>query len=127
MQKNWPENIIRSKGIFWMASRPDHALLWSQAGGSVRAEIYGKWWGSVPKAQRVRNPSFIESRDALIKKWHNTWDDRLNELVIIGQELDKEKVWQGLESCLCNGEEINHYQRGGKFSDTWPLEEIPNH
>lgn len=126
VQKNWPANIIRSKGIFWIASRPDKVILWSQAGGSLRAEIYGKWWASVPKSQRFRSPAFVENQEMLKKKWHSTWGDRLNELVIIGRELDKEKIHRELEACLCNEEEIISYQKGGQFSDTWPLEETPN-
>jgi G3E family GTPase len=126
MQKSWPENILRSKGIFWMVSRPDKVILWSQAGGSLRAEIYGKWWASVPKSQRFRNAAFVENQEVLKKKWHNTWGDRLNELVIIGRQLDKEKIHRELNACLCNEEEISYHQRGGKFSDTWSLEETPN-
>ncbi len=122
LQQQFPASVIRSKGIFWMVSRPDQVILWSQAGGSVRAEIYGKWWASVPKSQRLRNPAFIESREALRKKWDATWEDRLNELVIIGQELNIAKITEELTACLCNENEIKHYLNGGKFSDSWPLE-----
>jgi G3E family GTPase len=121
IQYNWPPNVVRSKGIFWMASRPDHVLLWSQAGGSSKAEVYGKWWASVPMRERALSPAYMENQDFIQKKWDKTWGDRLNELVIIGQHLDKEKVKEELEECLCNEAEVNHYLRGGKFNDTWPL------
>jgi len=123
IQSGWPGNVVRSKGIFWMISRPDNALLWSQAGGSIRAEVYGKWWASVPKSRRFRNPAFVENQKALQKKWHATWGDRMNEIVIIGQKLDKERIWNELSMCLCNEEEINYYLTGGKFMDNWPLDE----
>jgi G3E family GTPase len=122
IQNSWPENVIRSKGIFWMLSRPEHALLWSQAGGSTRAEVYGRWWASVSLRDRASSQTFMENQDAIQKKWDKTWGDRLNEVVIIGQHLDKQKVQQELEGCLCNLEEIEHYLNGGKFSDTWPLD-----
>ncbi|MCL4149576.1 UNVERIFIED_CONTAM: hypothetical protein GTU68_057915 [Idotea baltica] len=51
--EDWHAGIIRSKGLFWIASRPDSALNWSQAGGSVRAESAGVWWASMPFQERV--------------------------------------------------------------------------
>ncbi len=123
LQTRWPSNLIRSKGIFWLVSRPDQAILWSQAGGSVRAELYGQWWAAVPKKERLRNPAFMENREVLKRKWDATWDDRLNEIVIIGTNLDKGKVNLELAECLCSTEEINDYLSGGRFKDTWPLDE----
>lgn len=121
IQHHWPSNVIRSKGIFWMASRPDHALLWSQAGGSSKAEMYGKWWATVSIKDRAGNQAYMENQELIQKKWDKTWGDRLNEVVIIGQHLDNEKVRQELEACLLNADEINHYNSGGKFLDTWPI------
>ena len=106
-----------------MVSRPDNALLWSQAGGSIRAEVYGRWWAAVPKSKRFRSPAFVENQKLLEKKWHTTWGDRLNEVVIIGQNLDKEKITSELTTCLCNQDEINHHLGGGAFTDNWPLDE----
>lgn len=121
IQSNWPSNVIRSKGIFWMVSRPDQVLLWSQTGGSSKAEEYGKWWASVTMKERANSKAYMENQDFIQKKWDKTWGDRLNEIVIIGQHLDKGKVKLELEACLCNEEEINHYQQGGKFQDQWPI------
>ncbi|MCD9017066.1 GTP-binding protein [Fulvivirgaceae bacterium QH1ED-6-2] len=121
IQHEWPGNILRSKGIFWMASRADDALLWSQAGGSSKAEAYGKWWASVPQAARIKHPVYQENKLALQKKWHTTWGDRLNELVIIGQDLNVAHVTYGLEQCLCDDAEVARYLEGGIFNDPWPL------
>ncbi|MFM7856298.1 MAG: GTP-binding protein, partial [Flammeovirgaceae bacterium] len=89
IQTEWPSNVIRSKGIFWLASRPDNAILWSQAGGSTKAEIYGRWWASVPLKQRAQNPAYLQDQEHIQKKWDKQWGDRLNEVVIIGQDLNK--------------------------------------
>lgn len=113
----WPEGIIRSKGLFWLASRPNEALNWSQAGGSVRAEKAGVWWASVPKKEwviRGGNLSYIQSR------MDPDWGDRINELVLIGQDLDSELLLKELESCLCTDPEILLYKTGVKFADPWP-------
>lgn len=121
IQLEWPGNILRSKGIFWIASRGDDALLWSQAGGSSKAELYGKWWASVPLAARLKHPVYLENKAALQKKWHATWGDRLNELVIIGQDLDIDRIKQELTHCLCDERETALYLEGGSFTDPWPL------
>jgi hypothetical protein len=63
----------------------------------------------------------LENQHHIQKKWNKIWGDRLNELVIIGQDLDKEKVRKELEVCLLNENEINHYQLGGNFVDAWPI------
>lgn len=121
IESKWPGNVIRSKGVFWMLSRPDQVLLWSQAGGSSKAEVYGKWWASVPIKERACSAAYMENQDLIQRKWNKTWGDRLNELVIIGQHLDKEKVRMELEECLCNEAEIKHFQQGGRFQDQWPI------
>lgn len=117
VQEFWPVNIIRSKGIFWLASRPDHALLWSQAGGSCKAEIYGRWWASVPEEERMKNPFYLEDKAAIDKKWNSDFGDRMNELVIIGQHLDKELISAQLRNCLCDAHELDF----ASFTDPWPL------
>ncbi|MBX2915802.1 MAG: GTP-binding protein [Cyclobacteriaceae bacterium] len=121
IQHRWPTNVVRSKGIFWLASRPAQVLLWSQAGGSSKAEVYGRWWAALSMRERAANPAYLENQEFIQKKWNKTWGDRLNELVIIGQHLDKEKVRLELEGCLCNEAETQHFLNGGKFNDTWPI------
>lgn len=121
VQHQWPGNIVRSKGIFWLASRPDHATLWSQAGGSSKAEIYGKWWASIPEKERRKRPAYHADRESILKKWHPQWGDRLNELVIIGTQMEKTMIKRALESCLLREDEFVMYERGKGFIDPWPL------
>ena len=121
VSRDFPTTIIRSKGIFWIASRPDKAILWSQAGGSLKAEIYGRWWASVPMKQRAMSPSYIENQDHIQAKWDKNWGDRMNELVFIGQEMDKEKIIADLDSCLLSDFEITGMKAGNGFQDDWPI------
>jgi G3E family GTPase len=120
-QRHWPPNVVRSKGIFWMASRPDDVLLWSQAGGSLKAEIYGKWWASVPEPKRLKSPAFLENYEFLMKKWDNRFGDRLNELVIIAQQLDRAKIETELQQCLCTDAELALSFDQLKATDVWPF------
>ncbi len=115
---NWPANIIRSKGLFWIASRPSDALNWSQAGGSVRAEKAGVWWASVPEKEwslRGGNSASIK------KRMDKEWGDRQQELVIIGQDLDQQQIMDELTSCLLTDKEILDMRAGVLFNDPWPL------
>ncbi len=62
LNQSFPQNIIRSKGLFWLASRSNQALLWSSAGGSCKADSAGVWWASMPFGERVSQASFNENK-----------------------------------------------------------------
>jgi G3E family GTPase len=118
--QNWDASIIRSKGLFWLASRPNDALNWSQAGGSIRAEKAGVWWASMPFSDRSRYLAFIENQKEIEAKWDKQFGDRLNELVLIGQDMDVEGIIADLESCLCTDAELNQMNQGVSFIDPFP-------
>ena len=65
VQTKFPTSIIRSKGLFWLSSRPEQALNWSQAGGSLKADSVGVWWCSMPFEKRTQYLSFIENQKLL--------------------------------------------------------------
>jgi G3E family GTPase len=117
VSQKWPSNIVRSKGMFWIASRPENVLMWSQAGGSLKAEVYGRWWASVPFKERALNPSYMEFQDEIMKKWDKEWGDRMTELVLIGQLMDEEKITKELQACLIN----ETFEAGLDFEDNWPI------
>lgn len=117
----WPDTIIRSKGLFWLISRPNSAINWSQAGGSLRAEPAGVWWCSMPFEDRIKYASFIDHKESIEGKWDKEFGDRLNELVIIGQDLNKELIEKQLDECLCDATEINEWQQGKLLKDEWPI------
>lgn len=119
----WPSNILRSKGLFWLASRPEQALLWNQAGKSIQAEAYGRWWASIPQNERQNHPHYAEIRESLDKKWHPDFGDRANELVIIGTGLEKEKIKEDLQDCLCSPQEAAGL-KPGSFKDPFPVNSI---
>jgi G3E family GTPase len=117
---DWHAGIIRSKGLFWLASRPDTAMNWSQAGGSVRAESAGVWWASMPFIERSRYQAFADNMTAIESRWDKRFGDRQNELVIIGQDLTEDLICQELEKCLCSEDEVRKMESGGKFNDPFP-------
>jgi G3E family GTPase len=121
VSRDFPATVIRSKGVFWIASRPDKAILWSQAGGSLKAELYGRWWASLSYKERTMNPDFMENQEYLQAKWDKKWGDRMNELVFIGQDMDREKITYDLDKCLLNDIEVTGMEAGTNFSDDWPI------
>lgn len=120
LNNEYPHGIIRAKGLFWLASRPDQALNFSQAGGSSRLENAGVWWCSMPFAERMRYASYIDNRQVIERRWSKQWGDRLNELVFIGQDIDKEKMIADLEKCLLQDNEQYLFDKKIKFNDPFP-------
>jgi G3E family GTPase len=118
---SWPGSVIRSKGLFYLASRKDQAFSWSQAGGSVKAESIGVWWASMPFSKRISYPSYLENQNLIESKWDKNFGDRSNELVIIGQDLNHDTIEQELEDCLLTDTELLDYFNDAKFRDEWPI------
>ena len=109
---DFPPSIIRSKGLLWIASRPEQAINWSQAGGSMKAEGAGVWWASMPLGERMSFSNFVENQDIIEERWTRDFGDRLNELVFIGISINENEIRQELENCLCTADEIMDLQDG---------------
>lgn len=120
LNEEYPMGIIRAKGLFWLASRPNEAINFSQAGGSSRLEKAGVWWMSMPYAERIKYPSFIENQQYIESKWHKVWGDRMNELVFIGQAIDQATMIAALEKCLLQDKEMNFMEDSTRFADPFP-------
>ena len=95
--------LIRSKGYFWLATRPEFAGQWSQAGGIARYGFAGMFWKSVPKENWPSDEDYLASIE---KQWEEPFGDMRQELVFIGQGLDKGKMIQALNSCLLTEDEV---------------------
>lgn len=95
--------LLRSKGFFWLASQPRHAWQWSQAGGIAHHGLAGHFWKAIPEA---RWPEDEETRQYIMEKWVEPFGDMRQELVFIGQNLDRQQVIKALNSCLLTDEEM---------------------
>lgn len=116
----YPETIIRAKGLFWLASRSDMAISFSQAGGSMRVEQAGVWWCSMSFNERIQYASFLDNQLDIEQGWDKEWGDRKNEIVFIGQNLNREQCFSELESCLLTEKEIKGWDNV-KWEDDFPL------
>ncbi len=122
VQYEFPHNIIRSKGLFWIASRPEQALIWGQAGGSLRTDSAGVWWSSMPFQKRAQYLAFLENQKEIESEWDVTFGDRKSEIVFIGQDMDEAHIRSVLDACLSSDEELstNNWKQG--YADDWPVE-----
>ncbi|KQC01867.1 GTP-binding protein [Pedobacter sp. Hv1] len=119
---DFPNNILRSKGLCWIAALPDHALNFSQVGGSLKMESAGVWWASMDLTARLKYADFVENRAEISSRWDEIFGDRLNELVFIGQDLEIESLLEELESCLLTATELQMYHQGLQLAN--PFQKI---
>ena len=95
--------LIRSKGYFWLCSRPAYVWEWNQAGGIARYGFAGTFWKSVPQKNW---PTDEASIDAINKNWEGPFGDMRQELVFIGQKLDKQSMTNALNDCLLSEDDV---------------------
>ena len=89
--------VIRAKGHFWIATRPDFVAEFSLAGALSSVNPLGKWWVTVPPE---RWPDDETARSYLAAHWLDPWGDRRQEIVFIGSGIDWPELKSRLDSCL---------------------------
>ena len=89
--------VIRAKGHFWIATRPDWVAEFSLAGALSGVTTLGTWWASVP---RERWPSHDSARAYIAQHWQEPWGDRRQEIVFIGSGIDWPALKARLDACL---------------------------
>ena len=95
--RSWP-GVMRAKGFFWLATRPQWVGEMSQAGALIRHEAIGYWWAAVPKDNWPDDERLI---DRINTGWHKVWGDRRQEIVFIGnREMNKASLIAELDACL---------------------------
>ena len=114
-KSNW-NGVLRSKGFFWVAADHRIAYEWAQAGGVNAVRPIGFWWSAMPQ-DNWQMPE--EQRPDNQPDWHETFGDRKQLLVFIGQEMDEERIRAALDSCLLEESVAN------SGMDSWPEFENP--
>lgn len=99
-----PNNIVRAKGIVWLAQYNQVACLLSQAGSSCNISPVTYWVAAMSKEQREQ---ILNQRPDVAQSWDIEYGDRNTQFVIIGTELDQEKIVKELDQCLVNGDEVD--------------------
>ncbi|WP_212976886.1 GTP-binding protein [Paenibacillus azoreducens] len=103
MLSNWPEEVVRAKGLVWLAVKDDVAASFSQAGPSIQFGPAGYWLAAMPEAEQK---DILEAEPSLKSKWDDTWGDRMNEIVLIGIDMDREAIESQFDACLLTPDEM---------------------
>jgi G3E family GTPase len=113
--ENWPVDVVRAKGFFWLASRNDMTGLLSQAGPSIIIQGAGEWIATYSEEEKQ---NILNEEPELLEKWDEVHGDRITELVMIGIDMNREEVESSLDHCLLTDEEMN--QDWSSFVDPLP-------
>ena len=118
LQERMP-GVIRVKGFFWLASRHNHAGIWSQAGHAFRDDLAGRWWASLPKDEWPEEPV---AQEEIHRLHEEPYGDRRQELVFIGAGMDRQWIEQRLNQCLLDDVEMRMGQMGWEsFADPFSV------
>lgn len=116
-----PQNIVRSKGIVWLAQYNEVACLLSQAGSSCNISPVTYWVASMSKEKREE---ILAQRRDVAESWDIEYGDRNTQFVIIGTDLDQEKIEKELDECLLNSSEMNSDWHQLEDSYHWKIRKI---
>ena len=117
-QEWFGKGLLRSKGFFWLATRPQAAGQWSQAGGIAHHGPAGMFWKAIPEERWPTDP---ETRQFIMEKWQEPFGDMRQELVFIGQNLDQAQMREALDDCLLSEVELlEGTEAWERLSDPFP-------
>jgi G3E family GTPase len=118
LQERMP-GVLRVKGFFWLASRHNHAGIWSQAGRAFRDDLAGRWWASLPRDEWPEEPV---AQQEIHRLHQEPYGDRRQELVFIGAGMDRPTIEARLDQCLLDDVEMQLGQLGWEgFADPFSV------
>ena len=95
--RKWPKSVIRAKGVCYFSENRDMSYLFEQAGRQKLLREAGQWYATAPEEDRLelmrQDPNFF-------KDWDSQYGDRMQKIVFIGQDMDKEQIISDLDQCL---------------------------
>ncbi|MBL8896205.1 MAG: GTP-binding protein [Planctomycetes bacterium] len=119
---DFSSGVLRSKGFFWIASRPHRVFEWSQGGAVATASPRGPWWAAVPREQWSDEAIAEAQRPGM---WVEPYGDRRQELVFIGKRMNERLIRSALDACLLEAEvEALPMQVWEALGDPFPAEPV---
>ena len=97
VEENYPENIIRAKGYIWFSDDDIHVQLFEQAGRNASISEVSNWVAAFDEKEKEE---VIRSFPDIMEEWDETYGDRLNQIVFIGKNIDKERIISMLNECI---------------------------
>lgn len=97
ISSRWPKNVIRAKGVCYFSDQPEMSYLFEQAGRQKQISEAGLWYATLPEADIKR---LMEQEPGLMRDWDEKYGDRMQKIVFIGKDMDKEQLVKELDACL---------------------------
>lgn len=94
--KKWPSSVIRAKGICYFADQTDMSYLFEQAGVQKKLTEAGKWYATAPEEELTQ---LLAREPGLMKDWDPVYGDRMQKIVFIGKNMDREEITKLLDAC----------------------------
>ncbi|MDG4656255.1 GTP-binding protein [Ectobacillus antri] len=113
--ENWPLDVVRAKGFFWVATRNDMTGLISQAGSSITIQGAGEWVATYSPEEQKQT---LADDPDILKRWDDVYGDRMTELVLIGIDMNKQEIQDALDACVLTDEEMK--MNWNSFADPLP-------
>ncbi|AJC15736.1 GTP-binding protein [Pandoraea sputorum] len=115
------DGLIRAKGYVWAANRPAWALAYSRAGNTATLESVGQWWAAADPD--LWPPVGDPQRTAIESNWEAPWGDRINEVVFIGRDLDRDAIEKAFRDCRLSAVELSQGDKAWRDDEhALPLE-----
>ena len=97
LENEFPETIIRSKGYVWFADDPIHVQLVETAGRNASVTEFSNWVDAFDEKDKQ---DVFENYPEVLEEWDEEYGDRLNQLVFIGKDYEKQRIKEALAKCL---------------------------
>lgn len=95
--RDWPKNVIRTKGVLYFKHNRDMSFLFEQAGRQKKLTEAGYWYATAPEEELI---ALMQREPGLMRDWDEKYGDRMIKLVFIGQNLDRAAITAALDECL---------------------------
>jgi G3E family GTPase len=112
---DWPAEVVRAKGMVWLATRNDMAQNFSQAGPSIQFGPAGQWVASLPESERE---AILLEDEMAADDWDSVYGDRINKIVFIGLSMNRQQLTDELDNCLLSDVEMD--MDWNSFPDDFP-------
>ena len=97
LENEYPEEIIRAKGYMWFGDDDIHVQLFEQAGRNASVTIVSNWLAAFDEKERELE---VQEHPEIMEDWDEQYGDRINQIVFIGKNLNKELVEDRLKKCI---------------------------
>lgn len=97
VSKRLPKSVIRAKGLCYFSDNTDMSCLFEQAGKQIMLREAGQWYATAPEEELIR---MMRQDPTIMKDWDPHYGDRMQKIVFIGQNMDKEQICKDLDTCL---------------------------